>query len=293
MKRLIIAGLMLCICLSVVGCGTATPDVLGMTLDDATGALESAGLTLGQVSYDERSTEPTGSVIAQTPEAGKRGKDGSQVDITLAGPPPVEVPNLLGKDEAAAASALDDAGLILGDTAEAFDPEAPTGIVIEQAPAQGTMLDQGLSVAIVISKGPEPVAIPTVTGKTEAEAKELLEAAGFEVTVATKDDKASKGTVIAVSPTTATALPGTKVTITVSTGVEMVKVPNVLGMYSDDAAAKLRSVGLKVKDVSIHGPLDSDAFSQDIGEVYRQTPKAGSTVPRGTTVEIRSWWEAS
>lgn len=31
----------------------------------------------------------------------------------------------------------------------------------------------------------------------------------------------------------------------------------------------------KVRDVSIHGPLDSDAFTRDIGEVYRQTPKVG------------------
>jgi len=29
-----------------------------------------------------------------------------------------------------------------------------------------------------------------------------------------------------------------------------------------------------------------------IGQVYRQTPKAGTLVPKGTTIEIRSWWES-
>jgi beta-lactam-binding protein with PASTA domain len=62
-------------------------------------------------------------------------------------------------------------------------------------------------------------------------------------------------------------------------------------MYPSDAGALLRSVGLGVKKVDVHGPIDSDSGNAGFGMVYRQTPKAGARVPRGTAVEIRSWWE--
>jgi hypothetical protein len=69
-----------------------------------------------------------------------------------------------------------------------------------------------------------------------------------------------------------------------------VVVPDVLGKYYDEAAAAITAAGLNPVDVSIHGPIDEDAG--DIGTIYRQTPKAGESVPAGTKVELRSWWES-
>ncbi|PKQ19851.1 MAG: hypothetical protein CVT66_07960 [Actinobacteria bacterium HGW-Actinobacteria-6] len=292
MKRILVSAIIICICLTLAGCGTATPDVTGMTIAQATTTIEAAGFSVGQLSYDETSAEATGTVLAQTPEAGKRGKAGAPVDLTIAGPAPVVVPDLLGMEKGAAEAVLTKAGLVVGDVTESYDTSVSAGSVATQTPAPGTMLERGLGVAIIVSKGPEPVAIPAVVGKPEAEARTLLETAGFKVKVEAKDDAADKGTVIAIDPKDKTAVPGTTVVISVSTGVDIVTVPKVTGMYPDDAAAKLRAAGLTVKEVYIHGPLDSDAFKEFIGQVYRQTPKAGSLVPRGTMVEIRSWWEA-
>jgi hypothetical protein len=67
-------------------------------------------------------------------------------------------------------------------------------------------------------------------------------------------------------------------------------VPDVLGMYYDDAAAALKEVGLEPVEMSIHGPIDEDAG--EIGGIYRQTPKAGESVPPGTAIELRYWWES-
>ena len=69
-----------------------------------------------------------------------------------------------------------------------------------------------------------------------------------------------------------------------------VSVPSVLGLWPDDAAAQLQAAGLTVREVDVHGPVDPDAG--DFGRVYRQTPGAGVSVPRGTVVEIRYWWES-
>jgi serine/threonine-protein kinase len=292
MKRILISALIICACLTLAGCGTAIPDVTGMKVAESTTTIESAGFSVGQLTYDETSAEATGTVLAQTPEAGKRGKSGSPIDLIIAGPPPVAVPDLLGMKKGEAEAALTKVGLIVGDVTESYDASVSAGNVASQTPEPGAMLDLGLGVAIVVSKGPEPVAVPAVVGKPEAEARTLLESAGFKVKVEQQDDAAEKGTVISIDPDDATAVPGTTVVVKVSTGVALVKVPKVTGMYPDDAAAKLRAAGLTVKEVSIHGPLDDDAFKEFIGQVYRQTPKAGSLVPRGTLVEIRSWWEA-
>jgi len=69
-----------------------------------------------------------------------------------------------------------------------------------------------------------------------------------------------------------------------------VRVPNVLGLWPDEATEALEAVGLTVTEVSVHGPIEPDAG--DIGRVYRQTPPAGADVPLGTAVEIRYWWES-
>jgi len=69
------------------------------------------------------------------------------------------------------------------------------------------------------------------------------------------------------------------------------RVPRVIGMYPSDAAVVLGRAGLGMRRVNIHGPIDSDANKADFGEVYRQTPSAGTLVPRGTRVDVRSWWE--
>jgi hypothetical protein len=71
---------------------------------------------------------------------------------------------------------------------------------------------------------------------------------------------------------------------------DTVAVPDVIGMWPNDAGAALRAAGLIPSEVSVHGPMDEDAG--DIGVVYRQTPAAGSQVAEGTTVEIRYWWES-
>lgn len=75
-----------------------------------------------------------------------------------------------------------------------------------------------------------------------------------------------------------------------STTGQTVVVPEVRGRYYDDAAAIINAAGLQAVDISIHGPIDSDAGEPGI--IYRQTPATGASVPAGTKVELRSWWES-
>ena len=69
-----------------------------------------------------------------------------------------------------------------------------------------------------------------------------------------------------------------------------VTVPDLDGKCFDDIDRTLRAAGLRAKATDVHGPVDADAAS--MGCAYRQSPKAGARVPRGSTVRYRSWYEA-
>lgn len=71
----------------------------------------------------------------------------------------------------------------------------------------------------------------------------------------------------------------------------LVTVPDIEGLGAKHADNVLRGVGLVPADTPVHGPVEDD--SKDIGLAYRQSPRPGSKVPRGSTVSFRWWWEAS
>ena len=66
--------------------------------------------------------------------------------------------------------------------------------------------------------------------------------------------------------------------------------PNIEGLGATEAEVVLRRAGLVAADAAIHGPMDNDAG--DIGVAYRQSPRPGSKVAKGSKVSFRWWWEA-
>lgn len=70
-----------------------------------------------------------------------------------------------------------------------------------------------------------------------------------------------------------------------------VTVPDVIGMYPDEATDLLRAAGLAVDTKPVKGGTDPASASVEDGEVYGQTPAAGEVVPGGTTVEVRFRWD--
>jgi serine/threonine-protein kinase len=73
---------------------------------------------------------------------------------------------------------------------------------------------------------------------------------------------------------------GTPVTVTISKGIQKVKVPNLKGMKQEDAEAVLKDAGLKAK---IEESYDDEV---EEGLVISQSKKAGKKVRPGTSVVI-------
>jgi serine/threonine-protein kinase len=73
---------------------------------------------------------------------------------------------------------------VKGKPVEEFSSSIPLGRVISVTSTNG-VLRPGGSVSLVVSKGPELIAIPSITGMTIAAALNALEELGFDVVVVT------------------------------------------------------------------------------------------------------------
>jgi serine/threonine-protein kinase len=136
-------------------------------------------------------------------------------------------------------------------------------------------------VTLSVSSGPAIVAVPDVTGLTEADATKRLEKAGFKVTTMQQFSKAvPRGQVIGTSPPAGTQLSTLQsVTLLISRGANTVLVPNVVGLNDQAALAALSNAGLSGTEVQ----KDS---TEPQGKVLSQSPGSGKQVARGSQVTI-------
>ena len=136
----------------------------------------------------------------------------------------VAVPDLVGMTEAGAANALEQAGLKVGKVVSEQTDKGPAGTVVAQDPAAGAEVAEGDLVALTVSSGASPSpsttsTVPDVVGTTQADAEQLMTAAGFAVVIVEEASLTQAGEVVSQSPTGGViAQSGSTVRITVSTG---------------------------------------------------------------------------
>lgn len=259
---------------------TIVPEVAGQPVAAAETRLTEAELTMTtKEAFDEEVAK--GVAIRSTPDAGQEVRKSSEVVVTVSkGPERYEVPRLAGMTEAEAKAALTKTRLALGKTTEEFDEKVEQGTVISSSPAAGRPLRRDAKVAIVVSKGPEPIDIPSVTGQPFESAEQRLEDAGFTVERGedVNHDDVAKGSVVSQDPSTGTGHRGDTITVVVSKGPVMVEVPDVGGMTSSEARQALEAAGLKVQVERVFGGMLDNVRAVD--------PAVGTSVRKGATVTI-------
>ncbi|MDQ3146404.1 MAG: PASTA domain-containing protein [Actinomycetota bacterium] len=227
------------------------------------------------------SVEPD-AVISQDPGPGDQLDDGGTVTLTVSqGPAPVRVPDLTGRTEPEARSLLTEAELTPGAFTRAYDENVPTDQVVtwrgggEERPAERP---KESPVDVVISGGPAPREIPSVSRMGPAEARAALEALGLAVTVReTYSPTVGEGQVIGTNPSSGSELAkGGSVQVLVSLGRDLVKVPDVLGLSYEEAVSALEAVGLKP------GTVGGNAGGRPVAT----DPLPGTEVDRSSTVNI-------
>ncbi|MER6058671.1 Stk1 family PASTA domain-containing Ser/Thr kinase [Streptomyces albidoflavus] len=159
------------------------PRVEGMALDKAKARLRDAGLEPGMVTRAFSDSVAKGEVVSTDPSAGTERRGGSAVALVVSKGAPVEVPDVAGSSLQEATEALKEAGLKVSTADERVFSEHEKGAVAAQSPKPGTELAEGGEVELTLSKGPDLVEVPDVTGQKEDEARKTLEGAGFKVDV--------------------------------------------------------------------------------------------------------------
>ncbi len=255
---------------------TTAPTVLALSGTQAADRLRTAGLasTTSEPRFDEQ--VPAGQVLAQEPAPGERIRKGAVLTYVLSkGPDRRTVPAVAGRSRGVAVASLERVGLRAGPVTERFSSR-PSGTVLSSTPAAGAALRPDTPVGLVVSKGLELLPVPGVTGRSQAEAQAALSAAGFRSSVQQQpDEQVPAGSVVRQTPAGGTAPRGTRVRLVVSSGPEMVVVPDLAGLDQAQADAALAGRGLVGAGVQ---PLFGD------GRAAEQSPAPGTQVRRGTTV---------
>ncbi len=144
------------------------PDVVGKTEENARSDIEAAGLRVGEVTEQETADEDPGTVLKQTPAAGKNVAKGSAVKLTVAkAPPDVEVPDVVDETEEEARAMLEDAGFEVAVRDETVTEEADDGIVLEQSPEALEERPEGSRVRIVVGRLGTGTPTPSPTATVE------------------------------------------------------------------------------------------------------------------------------
>ena len=159
------------------------PPVVGQDVNDARQLIEAAGLTVGQVETRPDADFDVDVVIEQSPAAGVEVGAGTPINLVVSsGPEVITLPDLAGMSEREAIAELTELGLKFS-VNEEFSVEEASGDVIRTDPEAGTEVLSGDTILLVVSKGPEPVEVPSVIDLTESEAQVVLSDLGLVLNV--------------------------------------------------------------------------------------------------------------
>jgi beta-lactam-binding protein with PASTA domain len=284
---------------------TTVPAVIGMRQERAEATVRDAGLD--PVVTRQESARPRGIVLAQNPDPGAKVDEGSDVRLVVSnGPARETVPDVVGETESEAVADLTAAGFKAKVTRVFSDKKA--GIVVSQQPQGGAKLKEGSTVAVAVSKGNKPVAVPDVVGTTSSEATATLRDAGLQADIVAVPSKEPSGTVVAQNPPAGKQVkPGTKVRLNVAQAAgttttqpsattapapgattpppattaapASATVPDVVGKELAEAAQAFAQEGLKIAVQYV--PSDEPQ-----GRVIAQAQPAGTERKRGDTVQV-------
>ncbi|HEX7492129.1 MAG TPA: protein kinase [Candidatus Limnocylindrales bacterium] len=138
------------------------PNLASYTLQQAQQDGQRLGFSVSPTYQANTGTQAENTIVSQNPLAGTTINVGDTIIVTIVtGPGTVIVPDVTGKTENDARTAITTAGLTPGNRSDQYDPVVPAGQVVTQDPHSGTLAQYGSTVNYVVSKGPEPTPSPT------------------------------------------------------------------------------------------------------------------------------------
>jgi serine/threonine-protein kinase len=159
----------------------SVPNLIGLEQAIAESQLQALGLLLVvQDGRFDNNVLPQ-RIITQLIPAGTLLSQGQVVEVIVSrGREKVKAPPVVGLTVQEAQNRLSSLGLAI-ERRDAPSTQSPAGVVLSQDPVAETEVEWGGVVRVVVSIG-DRVAVPSLVGKTEAEAQRLIEQAGLSTT---------------------------------------------------------------------------------------------------------------
>ncbi len=251
--------------------------------------LKEIGLKLGTVT-PVVNNQAIGKIVNQFPVAQTQVPPSTAINLTYgiqATPDRVIVGRYTGLNREIAIQHLSNDRLALGNIREEFSEE-PAGIVITQFPTEKMEVNAGTRINLIVSLGAAEVvsvAVPELIGHSMNEAAEILKSVGLSAGQFSSKPVVDKkpGTVIEQSPPAGTVVnknSTVNITFSVTPANEFIVVPDVTGMWRDDAIRTLKKSKLNYAIVYVENS------GENVGMVVRQSISPGEKVPPGTSVII-------
>ncbi len=263
----------------------ALPNYVGMPLPDVVADINARNLT-SEVFAQENSGVAPNVVFLTDPAAGTLVVEGQNIKLYFNPEPQLqEIPNVEGQTLLEARANLSAAGFQVGQLINEESETFADGAVIRTDPPAGQRVEQATTVNLVVSSGPNQVAVPAnVVGLPEDDAQALLEDDPYQFsvsTVAEESDSVAEGLVISTDPAPGQLVDvGGAVTLVVSAGAPGVEVPDVTGETEAEAREELTQFDVVVTSDEL------DAGSPNDGLVLSQSIAPGQLAPAGTTIEL-------
>lgn len=160
------------------------PDVVNLTQEQAIKTLEDNGLKVDEnISHELSDTVDEGNVISTSPQARDAVRKGDVIELTVSSGKYIVIDNYIGKNYDEIESSLTTLGFRVSKEEVTSDEEK--GVVLKQSINQGEKIDPNATnkaITLTVSKG-YSVVVPNVYGQDINKATELLEKAGFKVTL--------------------------------------------------------------------------------------------------------------
>jgi serine/threonine-protein kinase len=199
--------------------------------------------------------------------------------------PRVQMPNVIGQEQAAAVQAIEDAGLAVGEITQQPSSAEEAGRVLSTDPGANERVAEGSEVNLVIGAGPDTLTVPPVINLQEDEARAAIEQAGFTGNINSRpvDSLEDEGTVVEVNPAQGSqANPDTDFTLGISTGT--IELPDVTNQTEEQARATLTGEGFSANQIQTE-PVERDDVAP--GTVVGTSPGPGSQVGADDTITLQ------
>jgi len=259
------------------------PDVSNMTIEDAKIELEKAGLVVrNEKAIDDDEIEEN-LVVRTDPEAGKKVKKNSKVDIFYSrGVDAETVEDYTGQKYDDIKSKLEDTFKSVETNFEYHDT-IPAGHIIKQDPPVGREVVLADTVLVLtISNGSNKQAVDNYVGRRYADVEKHLNDTFKSVKkVDVEDNNAAVGTIVGQTPSPGTeaVLSNTDIEVRVVVGKPQVTLENLVGYTRQGLDGYAKQSGFRIKT--------TEEFSdKPEGTVISQDPPAGRSYPHGTEVTV-------